>query len=241
MQITTHKPKPGKLCMIHSFARHEIAAFSRRIRRFVSGEEIAFVDRRQYAIPDSNICRKAITLVQDCSPPFLFNHCLRSHALAVALGTISGKRYDREVLFLGSIMHDLGLTHEHDGEDTFEIEGARAALDFCQKNELPQQAAHLVHEMVALHNSVGIADKKDTEIALLHFGAGADVVGLNIRDIHPNTVSEILEQHPLLDFRHAMADLIEDQVKRKPHSYMSTMVDLGFLRRMRDFDLAMDR
>jgi hypothetical protein len=41
----------------------------------------------------------------------------------------------------------------------------------------------LIHEMVALHNSVGIAHKLDTEIALLHYGAREDVAGLWAHDL----------------------------------------------------------
>ncbi len=233
MPLTIRKPKPSKLCMLHGFVRHDIQAWSRRAKRFISREHVEHVARQYYAIPDSEICHKAFTLVQDCSPLFLLNHCLRSYAFAVALGNSVRNHYDREVLFLGSIMHDLGLVEEYDGSDTFEIEGAKTALDFCQQHRLADDKSELVHEMVALHNSVGVADKKDPEIALLHFGAGLDVAGLNVHDAHPATVAEILEQYPRLDFNDAMANLIADQIKRKPHSYMSTMVELGFLKRMR--------
>jgi hypothetical protein len=83
--------------------------------------------------------------------------------------------------------------------------------------------------MVALHNSVGVAHKADPEIALLHFGAGADVAGLWIKDVHPNTLTEIIEQFPRLNFKEGMVKLIADQIERKPNSYMATLKAIGFL------------
>jgi hypothetical protein len=75
-------------------------------------------------------------------------------------------------------MHDICLIENNIGEDTFEIEGTRMASNFCIYNCMEVSKVDLIHEMVALHNSVGIAHKLDPEIALLHYGAGADVAGL---------------------------------------------------------------
>ena len=58
--------------------------------------------------------------------------------------------------------------------------------------------------MVAHHSSVGIAHKLDPEIALLHFGAFADVAGLWVEDIHKITLSEVLSEYPRLEFNLGM-------------------------------------
>jgi hypothetical protein len=81
-------------------------------------------------------------------------------------------------------MHDIGLIENNIGEDTFEIDGTRMASNFCIHNGMEVSKVDLIHEMVALHNSVGIAHKLDPEIALLHYGAGADVAGLWAYDLN---------------------------------------------------------
>ena len=67
---------------------------------------------------------------------------------------------------------------------------------------------------------------------LLHFGAGADVAGLWLHDIHKKTLEEILLEYPRLNFKEGMVKLINDQIKNKPNSYMATMVELGFLKKV---------
>jgi len=160
------------------------------------------------------------------------NHCLRSYAFGIAMAHKVKQPFDKEVFFLGAIMHDLGLTPEFDKGETFEIDGAKAARTFCIEHQISAEKADLVHEMVAHHNSVGIAHKLDPEIALLHYGAGADVAALWISDIHKKTLSEVLSEYPRLDFKEGMSKLLSEQLSRKPTSYMKSLIQLGFLKKM---------
>lgn len=232
MELTTSKPARSKLCLLHSFIATDLTSRCHRAKRFVSREHVAYVARHAYEVPDSRRCLRALELVRQCSPDFLVNHCLRSYAFGVAMAHKVDRDVDKEVLFLGSIMHDLGLTERFDGPDTFEVEGAKAARDFCIEHDVEASRADLVHEMVALHNSVGVAHKREPEIALLHYGAGVDVLGLWVNDIHRATLDEVISEFPRLDFKQGMASLIARQVERKPDSYMRTLVELGFLKNM---------
>jgi len=129
-------------------------------------------------------------------------------------------------------MHDLGLTKTYDVGGTFELDGAQAARSFCIDRNIPKEKADLVHEMVAHHNSVGIAHKKDPEIALLHFAAGLDVAGLWLNDINPKSLFEVIDLYPRLDFKEGMKSLLKEQVSRKPKSYMKPFIELGFLKKI---------
>ncbi|WP_396588010.1 hypothetical protein [Bermanella sp. R86510] len=233
MSLTTHKQPPAKICFLHSALQGDLVNAAQRIGRRLKREQLEYVAREKYKVPDSLLCKRALEMVSECSSPFLLNHGLRSYAFAVAMAHKVKKPFDKEVLFVGSVMHDLGLTDAHDHGGTFECDGARGAREFCVEQNMPTEKADLIHEMVALHNSVGIAHKKDPEIALLHFGAGLDVAALWIKDIHPTTLQEIIAEHPRLDFVESFTALLEDQLERKPDSYMKTMIDLGFLKKMR--------
>jgi cyanamide hydratase family protein with HD domain len=234
MKLTTTKPKPCKFCLIKDFIAHDITNAIDKTWRYLSNRHVQYVAKNHFKIPDSKSCTDALEFVRVCSPDHLLNHCLRSYAFGVAMAHKVAKKFDKEVLFLGSIMHDLGLTERYENDQTFEITGARVAREFCADNGIDEEKADLVHEMVALHNSVGIAHKREPEIALLHFGAGADVAGLWLHDINPRTLEEILTEYPRLDFNEGMSRLIEEQVTKKPNSYMRTMVDLGFLKKIRN-------
>jgi hypothetical protein len=74
----------------------------------------------------------------------------------------------------------------------------------------------VVWDAIALHTSLGIADCKQPEIALVHLGAGADVLGMRIADIPSETVEQVVATYPRLNFNLAMTELLVSQVKRKP-------------------------
>src|SRR5262245_11131811 len=76
---------------------------------------------------DSPLVRKAMELAQKHSDPYLYNHAVRSWLFAVRLGQLQKIPYDAEVLAVGTLLHDLGLTSAVTGPRRFEIEGADAA------------------------------------------------------------------------------------------------------------------
>ncbi|QVK24861.1 hypothetical protein KHX94_13615 [Shewanella dokdonensis] len=129
-------------------------------------------------------------------------------------------------------MHDLGLTKEHDHGGTFECDGAKSAYNFAISQGIEIPKAELIHEMVALHDSIGVAQAHEPEVALIHYGAGLDVAALWHKDIHPKTLTEIVTTYPRLDFAEAFILLLKDQLKRKPESYMKTLIELGFYEKM---------
>ncbi len=83
--------------------------------------------------PDTEMCVAAMELARDHSPPFLFNHVMRTFAFGRDAGVMQGAQYDAEMLFLGSVLHDLGLVERFIGEDRFEIDGADAAASFLSR------------------------------------------------------------------------------------------------------------
>lgn len=170
------------------------------------------------SIPDSEICKKATQLVAELSPTFLCNHCIRTFLFGDLLGQRDGLKCDRELLYLGAVLHDLGLTEQFNGEQRFEVEGADAARTFVLEQGLPDEKAEIVWDAIALHTSIGIASRKQPEIALVHLGASADVLGMRISDINSEIVERILESYPRLGFKTAMTELLVSQIKQKPHS-----------------------
>ena len=105
------------------------------------------------SIPDSEICKKATQLVTEISPTSLCNHCIRTFLFGDLLGIRDGLKCDRELLYLGAIMHDLGLTERFDAEQRFEVNGADAARAFVLEHGLSDEKAEIVwdaNDFVAL-------------------------------------------------------------------------------------------
>jgi hypothetical protein len=170
------------------------------------------------SIPDSEICKKATQLVTEVSTTSVCNHCIRTFLFGDLLGIRDGLKCDRELLYLGAIMHDLGLTERFDAEQRFEVNGADAARAFVLEHGLSDEKAEIVWDAIALHTSIGIAVRKQPEIALVHLGATADLLGMRICDITPETVEQILDAYPRLGFNQQITQLMVSQVKRKPQT-----------------------
>ena len=126
-------------------------------------------------IHDSTLATRATELLLEHGTDFIYNHSLRVFLFA----SLNGKRvqldYDPELLYISAIFHDLGLTRHYSSPDKrFEVDGANAAHDFLNSHGLPQTTQQLVWDAIALHTTIGIAEYKENEVALLYSGVGLD-------------------------------------------------------------------
>lgn len=139
-------------------------------------------------LPDSSLCQAAINYARTVSPPFLFNHVMRSALFAQEIGRIKGMRFDREVLCTASVLHDLGLTHVAPVKQRFELEGADAAKAFLSERGMADSAVDLVWDAIALHTTVEIPLRKQAEVALCFLGIAADLAMLPPGSLAATTV-----------------------------------------------------
>src|SRR6476661_9644441 len=83
-------------------------------------ERIAGID-----IPYSRLASEATELVRDVASPLLFNHSRRVFLFGSLRGRRLGLTADPELLYVGAMFHDLGLTPKYRRTDQrFEIDGA---------------------------------------------------------------------------------------------------------------------
>src|SRR5262245_51591614 len=62
------------------------------------------------SVADTPLITAVIGYAQRLSEPYLFNHAMRSWLFAETIGRIKGIDYDHEVVAIGTILHDIGLT-----------------------------------------------------------------------------------------------------------------------------------
>jgi hypothetical protein len=177
--------------------------------------------------PDSELCQRATALVADLSPAFLFNHCARSFLFADAIGERDHLSYDRELLYLSAMLHDLGLTDTYlDGNQRFELEGADRARAFLVEHGLPEAKADAVWDAIALNTSFGIALRKGPETALTHLGVTADFLGTRLADVGAERVAQIVEEYPRPSFISSCTNLLVDCARRKPQFVPGTFLEM---------------
>src|ERR1700759_1642473 len=83
------------------------------------------------SVPDSKIAREATELLRDASSELLFRHSLRVYFWGALTGKRKALSYDPELLYVGAMFHDFGLTGGYrESQLRFEVDGANAARDF---------------------------------------------------------------------------------------------------------------
>lgn len=178
--------------------------------------------------PDSEFTRQARSVVERVHSIALLNHVHRTWWFAEFLGRTRGLKYDREVVYLASVLHDLGLTEAFGADQRFEVDGADAASALLLANGYPASKAELVWDAIALHSSAGIADRKQPEIALVYMGAHVDVFGMRLDEITPALVDDTLALYPRVGFKTAFTEALAEVVRKKPHTATGTgLVDIG--------------
>jgi hypothetical protein len=166
-------------------------------------------------VVDSTIAAKATDLSQRVSPPYLFNHAMRTYLFASLMGNQAGLRFDAELLYLACVLHDLGLTSKFEGDAPFEIQGANTAKTFLIANGLGAEKAEIVWDGIAMH-PLAISGYKKPEIALVAVGAGADVVGKGLQKLQKVDVAMVVAAFPRLEFKTAFIRTCAEIVQRHP-------------------------
>ncbi|WP_184545133.1 HD domain-containing protein [Mucilaginibacter sp. FT3.2] len=153
-------------------------------------------------IPDSAIANQATDLLLTHGTAFIYNHSMRVFLFASLNGQRNGLTYDPELLYVSSVFHDLGLTKHYSSPDLrFEVDGANAARDFLKSHGLPKESLQLVWDTIALHTTIGIAEHKEPEVALMYAGVGLDVMGEGYENLSEANRLEIISAFPRNDFK----------------------------------------
>jgi HD superfamily phosphodiesterase len=177
------------------------------------GIEIAGV-----AIPDSALAREVTELVRDTEPPLLFNHSSRVFLFAALSGRRRELKFDSELLYVGAMFHDMGLTPAYSSTtERFEVDGANAARDFLRRHGIAQSDIDTVWTAIALHTTPGIPPHMKPEIALLTAGVEMDVLGLAYAEFSNREREQVVAAHPRSE--HFKQDIIQafyDGIKHKP-------------------------
>jgi hypothetical protein len=174
----------------------------------------------EFSMPDTDLTRKAYDLVFATATAALAHHSVRTYLFGRALGEARGVRpgadYDDEALFLGCVLHDLGLTEPGNGDQRFEVDGADLAAAFVSENGLDGERTRVVWEAIALHTSRGIAHRMRPEIALTHAGTGIDMTGLGAGSFPEGFADRVHAAFPRLERACGLTEIILDQIKANP-------------------------
>ncbi|WP_131737391.1 HD domain-containing protein [Actinomadura roseirufa] len=174
----------------------------------------------EFAIPDTDLTRKAYALVFETETTALAHHSVRAYLFGRALGELRGLHpgadYNDEMLFLAAVMHDIGLTEDGDGDQRFELDGADLAADFLRASGVDESDIQSVWEAIALHTSRGLAHRFGPVTALVHAGIGTDVAAVEADTLPAGLAERVHAAFPRLDQDCGLGAAITGQIARDP-------------------------
>lgn len=227
--------RPGKAALAGRFVRSEVKSNLRRLARVLGLRKLHDALPADWAIPDSAFALQAIEAATGLYPEFMLRHCFRSYCFGAILAARNQLTLDRELFFVAAMLHDLGVTDAHANDaGSFEWVGARLAHQFCLNVKQSEQRAILIHNAIALHTSLGVADRYQPEIAMLHFGTGMDLFGMRVEEIPRDTLQQVLAAHSREGFKQEFAPCLSHQAVIKPDSQIAGAVGIGLLDRMQE-------
>ena len=185
------------------------------------------------AEPEGAIARAATLLSEETSPPFLFNHTRRTFGFALLFARVDGIDVDREFLYVGALLHDLGLTERFDGPRCFENESAVAAMAFADERGWDQLRQERLASAIRFHMHPRVVPEDDAAGYLLSEATSCDVRGHRLDELPPEAVADLMSRYPRLGFKERFIELFERQARAKPGCLADLYLQRGWAARVR--------
>jgi len=183
--------------------------------------------------PATPASRAALEVAAAYCTPALLNHCVRAYLWAAAYGVARGIAFDAELLYVSSMLHDLGLVKEFDSHRVpFEEAGGHVAWVFGAAAGWSVERRRRAAEVIARHMWDAVDVAEDPEGHLLELSTGMDVSGRRTEDIPAGLRAEVLARYPRRGLAQEFVACFQDQAARKPHSLAARLVSRGFAARV---------
>src|SRR3954451_5414147 len=110
-------------------------------------------------IPDTELVREITAFIRDAEDDLLFDHSRRVFLFGALQGRRRGLQPDLELLYVGAMFHDIGLTDLYrTSPQLFEVDVANASRDFLLQRGVDEVDARKVWLGIALHTTPNVPE-----------------------------------------------------------------------------------
>ena len=210
-----------------------LRAIGIQVAEFFKKKKVSIsVDPGNIQLPDSSLIQNTLAYIQEEHQTPLQNHCLRSFVIGEIFGQDEKLHYDKELLAIAALLHDIGLEEKHcslhQDIDCFAIEGALEAGKFLEtQDSISPEKIQIVQDAIAYHLNIDIP-KPAKEAYLLNKGTATDTIGLYLSDLSSETIQELMRIYPRHNFNLEVHEMLKKQVKLRPKSRMAFLYQHGF-------------
>jgi hypothetical protein len=162
------------------------------------------------------------------STPALVNHCERAYLWSASLGRLKRIPFDAELLYVASMLHDLGLVTAFDNHlAPFEDAGGDVGWVFAAGAGWPAERRGRVKEIIVRHMWDEVDPALDAEGHLLREGTTLDISGANVDMWPAGFRAEVLRRYPRLTLVSEFTAAFDEQARRKPRCAAAAAVASG--------------
>jgi HD domain len=191
-------------------------------------EAVAVGRKLDLKLPDSRAVREAHAQARAESPPWLFNHVMRSWLYGAKLAQHRALMPDAELVAVAVLLHDLGLARGGAPDRRFEVVGADIGRAFALSHGMGERRAEAVWDAIALHTTASIARHKGTDVACCQHGIACDYGGVGYQELGDDTKVVILAAHPRLDMKKMLTACLCGIAKNHPSTTRDNFIaDFG--------------
>lgn len=178
-------------------------------------------------IPDTALVRATTEFIRERENDLLFDHSRRVFLFGALQGKRRGLDVNLELLYVGAMFHDLGLTEPFRTTShlRFEVDGANAAREFLLERGASDEDARKVWLGIALHTTPGVPEFLDPETSLVTAGVETDVLGIGRSQLSEETLEAVTAVHPRPDFKNRILQAFNDGVRARPDTTFGTVND----------------
>lgn len=176
-------------------------------------------------IPDTPLVRATTEFIREAEDDLLFHHSRRVFLFGALQGRRLGLDPNLELLYVGAMFHDIGLTEPYRASSPlrFEVDGANAARDFLLEHGADESDARKVWLGIALHTTPGVPEFLDPETALVTAGVETDVLGIGRDALTADVLDAVTAAHPRPDFKQRILHAFTEGVRQRPDSTFGTV------------------
>jgi hypothetical protein len=184
-------------------------------------------------VPETPVATLALEVSRRFGSDAMLNHCRRSYLWAAAYAGLNEIEFDEELLYVASMLHDLGLEPEFDSHTLpFEAAGGHVAWVFAAGAGWPATRRERASEIVVRHMWDDVDVALDPESHLLALATSLDISGARPQDWPARLRTEVVAQIPRLALADEFVGCFRDQATRKPGSAAAVSVRTGLASRM---------
>lgn len=189
------------------------------------------LDLAEIPLPDTAAVKHALSALEDCATTGIIQHSYRTYLWGAGFGQIGKLEFDPELLLVGCLLHDVGMTPTYNGHyptcQCFAGDSALAAIDIMAQANWDSDKTEPLAEMISLHMNGHSTPEDGVEAHLLQQGAGCDVAGIRYYDFHNDYRQAVIKRHPRSGFNKEMAAFISKEHKARPSSRTALMDQAG--------------